>query len=243
MVQMGSWPDWVIVFFTAILSVVTALQYALQRSSGQETKIALDIARRSANAAERSALIAERALVGSQRPWLLIELSIVRITNGTDLITYALTITNHGNAPGSILNYSVKTIFAETNYVDNSIFSPDVERDKVYSTYNSMRPQSSEEDGTILAPEGSHIITFTDHFIDSRLIGEQERDIIVPLVCASIYYRAPTWERTQIAETSMVFHIANKTNGPSVITKESLIQRPLCLSLIVVDASSLSRIS
>jgi hypothetical protein len=66
----GTWPDWAIVGFTLMLTILGALQYRLDRRTARETKDALNIARDTAAAALASADIAGKSLVAEQRPWI-----------------------------------------------------------------------------------------------------------------------------------------------------------------------------
>ena len=54
-VELGSWPDWVIVGFTLVLTLVAILQHRLESAMSRDTGDSIQIARDSANAAKRLA--------------------------------------------------------------------------------------------------------------------------------------------------------------------------------------------
>lgn len=92
----GTWPDWVIVAFTAMLTLVAFLQHRLEKKLASDTADSIEIARRAAEASHKAAEAAaasvelareaveidRKALVSSQGPWLALQ----RIEATSDLI-------------------------------------------------------------------------------------------------------------------------------------------------------------
>ena len=71
-IELGSWPDWVIVAFTLVLTWVAILQHRLEARTARETGEALRIAKQSADAATQSALATHR-LASQLRPWVAVK--------------------------------------------------------------------------------------------------------------------------------------------------------------------------
>jgi hypothetical protein len=74
-VEWGSWPDWVIVGFTLVLTIVAILQHRLETKLGKDTGDALLVAKQSAEAALLSARVAHMALIGGARPMVLVTMT------------------------------------------------------------------------------------------------------------------------------------------------------------------------
>lgn len=104
-------PDWAIVAFTLMLTVLGGLQYRLDRRTARETRDALDIARRNSEAALISAKMAERMLNGVERPLLYVEYptdhpdDAVWVAPKTKRLT--LEVVNYGRTPAIIEEHSI----------------------------------------------------------------------------------------------------------------------------------------
>lgn len=61
-IELGSWPDWAIVVFTAVLAWLAWRQHVLERRLAADTSDSLEVARRSADAAKQAAEAAERSV-------------------------------------------------------------------------------------------------------------------------------------------------------------------------------------
>lgn len=107
-IELGTWPDWVIVGFTLVLTVVAMLQHRLEAKMGQETADSIKIARDSAAAAHRSADVAERNLTMVQAAYVFMEdLRIAKHVNNETgeltTVTFAPLWRNSGHTPTRFL--------------------------------------------------------------------------------------------------------------------------------------------
>jgi hypothetical protein len=118
-IDWGTAPDWAIVAFTAMLTILGWLQFRLSDRNARETKAALAIAKTSADAAQVSAAAtAELAHHGrvTARAYAHLSLDIPKPeTYGQRSIELGFTITNNGATPARVsrIDYAVITPDAE----------------------------------------------------------------------------------------------------------------------------------
>lgn len=95
-IELGSWPDWVIVVFTATLAWLSWRQHVLERRLAAESGDALNIAKQSADAARDLALTANKRERAYLFPWI----RFVRWTGNDIIIT--VEFRNFGRTPAII---------------------------------------------------------------------------------------------------------------------------------------------
>lgn len=105
-VELGSWPDWVIVGFTAFLAFLSWRQHVLESQLARDTKDSLSIAKQSADAALKMA----ESMSAAERAYLFGAANNIIFDVATATATVSLQLFNYGKTPARIRRIEFGTL-------------------------------------------------------------------------------------------------------------------------------------
>ncbi|WP_140688312.1 hypothetical protein [Mesorhizobium sp. B2-6-2] len=203
-------PDWSVAFFTFVLCVFTGLLWrstnklwlagekqmkliqdnaALQSADMQAS---IKVAEDAAKAANRSAEVAERTMVLNDRPWVGVELQILRplvFTADDCSIKLDVTITNHGRSPAIRTEAYVEFFVSTRRAVEWRAKMEDNSRYMVANMFGqTLFP-------AVPRPKKWSLTVSRDDI--SAGMAEDEENRLRPVVAYCVYYSLPTGGRAR----------------------------------------------
>jgi len=218
-IELGTWPDWAIVLFTAFLAWLSWRQYRLERRLAAETTDSIAIARKSATAAETAAAaagsqieIARKAYIAENRPWLGVfsaRAAALGLRKGSGArVELTLLVKNTGRTP------------AHDVMVDARIYA----EQRAEPTVNTIKEQFGNR------PEPNKTMAFVCLFPGQKeemtfgVVGRPNEVLSVPeidgdrhlifTVAGFISYRSSSVEGGARHETTFVYRLCKSGNVP-----------------------------
>lgn len=109
--------DWLLVLFNGILALYTIKLFGSAREQSRDTKVALALTRVSADAAERSAKVAERALTDTERPYVFVDgvdkFKLLDPGNENSAVYVDYKVSNFGRLPAIITRIRVECVIID----------------------------------------------------------------------------------------------------------------------------------